>query len=61
MKQALLQDYRDLRCHYCGGRGFYVLERTENGKEVPENVVIECKFCGGTGARNQSLWPDPGS
>lgn len=55
MKQALLQDYRDLSCHYCDGRGFYLLERTESGKEVPENLVIECKFCGGTGVRNQPL------
>lgn len=52
MKQALLPDYKDLRCHYCDGRGFCILEQNENGKEVPKSVVIECKFCGGTGVRS---------
>ena len=51
MKQVLLQDYKDLSCHYCGGTGFYVLERIDRGKDSPRNEVNDCKFCGGTGVR----------
>lgn len=49
-RQALLPDYRPCLCKYCGGRGFHLAESApERDKEVKYNVVLECKFCGGSG------------
>jgi hypothetical protein len=50
--QALHPNYRSRLCRYCGGRGFTLVEQVDPknpDKEVWNNVVIECKFCGGEG------------
>lgn len=53
MKQALYPDYLPRFCPYCGGRGFF-LTRRDPDKIVTPDVVVECKFCGGTGERSVS-------
>ena len=46
--QVLIPEYSDKRCVYCNGAGFIL---RQDSLRNWENVVIECKFCGGTGNR----------
>lgn len=50
--QVLYPELTTRLCPYCGGRGFSLIEMINKAvpeKEMPSNVVIECKFCAGQG------------
>ena len=50
--QGLSLDHLDVRCGYCDGRGFTIVSSPPKPpQEVTPNLVIECKFCNGTGDR----------
>lgn len=49
MRQRLIPDYRKVPCPYCDGRGFILLPQGNVDEKQPQDVVIECKFCGGIG------------
>ena len=53
MKQVLHPNYVPRFCLYCGGRGFFLIEKKPDfpDKLVKSNETIECKFCGGSGDR----------
>lgn len=49
-RQVLYPDYQDRKCKYCEGRGFFITSSLPSAiKDISSNVIIECKFCSGTG------------
>lgn len=51
MKQVLVTNFKDNKCPYCDGRGFYLVQQKPGNSLIAPNDVIECKFCGGTGRK----------
>ncbi len=56
--QGLNLDYIGTKCRYCEGRGFTLVSSPPYyHQEVTPNLVIECKFCNGTGNRVNNVHP----
>jgi DnaJ-class molecular chaperone len=51
MKQVLIAHYKDNKCPYCNGRGFFLIQQKPGTGIVHPDEVVECKFCAGLGEK----------
>lgn len=51
MRQVLIADYKDNKCPYCDGRGFFLVQQKPGDNLFPPQSVVECKFCSGLGVK----------